>query len=273
MLSATRPAVLVFAGLDPSGGAGLAADITAIQAQGAHALPVLTVLTVQDNDRVHSISAIAANQVTAQAQALLAKIPISAVKLGIIGSLANASAIANIVRELRQQHPTLPLILDPVLASGHGDALAQDDPLAIMQLLLPLASVVLPNLPEAARLCPHSTNPSEQAEYLLAQGCQHVLLKGGHGSGEQVKNQWFHAGSLQASWSWPRLAGEFHGSGCTLAAALAAQLAIQAAHSTQDMGQAMQAAQEYCQRSLSAAYAIAPGQKMPQRHLHLAEKV
>ncbi len=260
-MSKVRPAVLVFAGLDPSGGAGLAADITAINAQGAHALPVLTVLTVQDNDRVHAIEAIASSQVSAQAQALLAKIPIAAIKLGIIGSLANAHAIREIVLQLRQQQPELALILDPVLASGHGDLLAQDDPREIVQLLLPLATVLMPNLPESAKLCPQFSIDAERAAFFLAQGCKNVLLKGGHGSGKQVVNRQFSAQGEQ-SWQWPRLPGEFHGSGCTLASALAAQLAL-----GRPMNEAMQRAQAYCQAALEAAYPIAAGQWMPQRLL------
>jgi hydroxymethylpyrimidine/phosphomethylpyrimidine kinase len=258
-MSKVRPAVLVFAGLDPSGGAGLAADITAINAQGAHALPVLTVLTVQDNDRVHAIEAIASSQVAAQAQALIAKIPVAAIKLGIIGSLANAQAIREIVLQLRQQQPELALILDPVLASGHGDALAQDDPREIVQLLLPLATVLLPNLPESAKLCPQLSSEAERVAFFLAQGCKNVLLKGGHGAGAQVVNRWFSAQGEQ-SWQWPRLPGEFHGSGCTLASALAGQLAL-----GRPMNEAMQRAQEYCQAALEAAYPIAAGQWMPQR--------
>ncbi|MBI3229562.1 MAG: hydroxymethylpyrimidine/phosphomethylpyrimidine kinase [Burkholderiales bacterium] len=255
----TRPAVLVFAGLDPSGGAGLAADITAINAQGAHAMPVLTVLTVQDNDRVHSVRALASSEVEAQARALIAKIKISAVKLGIIGSIANAQLIATLARELRQTQPDLPLILDPVLASGHGDNLAQDDPLAIMQILLPLATVVLPNLPEIARLCPQFEENDARAAHLLAQGCQYVLLKGGHASGAQVENVCYSSAGTQ-HWQWPRLAGEFHGSGCTLASALAGQLAR-----GQSMESALLRAQEYCQAALQHAYPIASGQWMPQR--------
>lgn len=259
MSLAQRPCVLVLAGLDPSGGAGLAADISAINAQGAHALPVLTVLTVQDNNRVHAVTPLPAAQVLAQARALLAAIPIHAIKCGIIGSLENAQAIAALIREVRRQQPDLPFVLDPVLASGHGDKLAADDPCAIVYTLLPLASIILPNLPEAARLCPQAQNAEQQAVQLQTMGCPQVLLKGGHGNGKEVINTWYHPAG-EESWEWPRLAGEFHGSGCTLAASLAAQLAL--GHS---MRNALAAAQEYTQRSLARAYAIAPGQLMPGR--------
>jgi thiamine-phosphate diphosphorylase/hydroxymethylpyrimidine kinase/phosphomethylpyrimidine kinase len=279
---ATRPSVLVFAGLDPSGGAGLAADITAISAMGAHALPVVTVLTVQDNDRVFRVQAVESALVRQQAMALTAKMPIAAVKIGIIGSVANAQVLADLIMQLRQSQPDLPVVLDPVLASGHGDALAQDDPLAIIAVLLPLASVILPNRPEAARLhtlarlegegaqdengsisanhqADHQADHqgARQAAFLLQAGCAAVLLKGGHADGAQVENIWFdHHG--QRSWHWPRLAGSFHGSGCTLAASLAAALALK-------LPDPAHRAQAYTQGALEEAYRVAPGQLMPVR--------
>lgn len=264
MSSAMRPSrrcVLVFAGLDPSGGAGLAADIAAISAQGAHALPVLTVLTAQDNNRVQAIHAIPAEQVRQQAEVLLASVEIAAIKLGIIGSLENARVIVDLLQKLRQQQPDLPMVLDPVLASGHGDALAQDDPCAIIHTLLPYASIILPNLPEASRLCPQAQGIQQQAAALQARGCSQVFIKGGHGLGDAVENHWFDGLQTQQSWRWPRILGEFHGSGCTLAAALAGQLAC-----GQDMTSALRAAQVYTQQTLQQAYAIAPGQAIPMRH-------
>ena len=122
-----RHTVLVFAGLDPSGGAGLAADIVSIAAQGAHALPVITALTVQDNDRVFGVEAVAPELLRRQAQALIDKMAIHAVKIGIPGSAANAAVIAQLIAQLRLARPGLPVVLDPVLASGHGDVLSRDD--------------------------------------------------------------------------------------------------------------------------------------------------
>ena len=165
MTHAGVPAVLVFAGLDPGGGAGLAADVLAIAAQGAHALPVATALTVQDNNRVHAVQPVDAGFVLAQAQALVATCDIRAVKLGIPGSRANARVIAGLLRGLRARDPGLPIVLDPVLASGHGDPLAEDDPVDIVGELLALATVALPNEPEA---CAIGDFP-----------CEHLLLTGG----------------------------------------------------------------------------------------------
>jgi hydroxymethylpyrimidine/phosphomethylpyrimidine kinase len=245
---ASVPAVLVFAGLDPGGGAGLAADVLAIAAQGAHALPVATALTVQDNNRVHAVQAVDAAFVLAQAQALIDSVEIRAVKLGIPGSRANARAIAGLLRNLRERHPRLPVVLDPVLASGHGDALAEDDPVAIVHELLPLASIALPNEPEA---CAVGDFP-----------CVHLLLTGGHGDGRVVENRWYTHGRLVRRWRWPRLPGAFHGSGCTLAASLAGRLAHGEA-----MAAALDAAQAYCHGALAQSFAIAPGQRIPRRFL------
>ena len=142
--------MLVFAGLDPSGGAGLSADVLAIAALGAHALPVATAITVQDNDHVYAVTPLDAALVEAQAMALIRKMQVHAVKLGIPGSAANAAAIARVIAVLRERYPALPVVLDPVLASGHGDGLSP--PRAALEPLLPLASLVTPNLPEAAAL-------------------------------------------------------------------------------------------------------------------------
>ncbi len=255
--TSNKPAVLVFAGLDPSGGAGLAADIAAISAMGAHPLPVLTVMTAQDNDRVHGVLAVSPEWLRWQAQVLINKIPLAAIKIGILGSHANAQVVASLITHLRIQQPGLPVVLDPVLSSGQGDALAQDDPVQIIVPLLPLASVILPNRPEAERLTAGLQTPLEQAQFLLQAGCGAVLLKGGHNDGPQVENHWFAAGQHQ-TWCWPRLPGAFHGSGCTLASALAAALALQ-------LPNAAWCAQKYTQAALAHAYAISDGQHIPGR--------
>lgn len=264
-VAASRPCVLVFAGLDPSGGAGLSADLQAIAGQGAHALTVATALTVQDNDRVYAVHPVAASLLREQAQALIARIAISAVKIGIPGSAENARAIAALIVQLRESQPQLPVVLDPVLASGHGDLLSHDDAVRALAPMLSLATVLTPNRPEAEALT-GLQGPLAQAQSLRAQGCQHVLLTGGHDEGEQVLNQWFgpdaHPGTLVArrQWHWPRLAGSFHGSGCTLAAAIAGQLAAGV-----PLALALDAGQAYCYQALATAYDVAPGQRIPQR--------
>ena len=242
---ATQPCVLVFSGLDPSGGAGIAADLTAIAAQGVHALPIVTALTVQDQNRVYSVAPVASDLLLRQADALIDALPIGAVKIGIPGSRANADAIACVIKRLRQRFPLLPVVLDPVLASGCGDTLTRGDAAAALVPLLPLATVLVPNLPEAA--------------LLDMSGCQHVLVTGGHGVGPFIVNRWLTAG-LEREWQWERLPGEYHGSGCTLAAAIAARLALGEA-----LGVALDAAQLYAQRTLAHSFRVGPGQRIPRR--------
>ncbi len=257
----TRPCVLVFAGSDPSGGAGIQADIGSVGAMGAHALALITALTVQDNDRVHAVYPVPARWLQQQAQALVDKIEIAAVKIGVIGNLANAAIIVDVIRSLRARNPALPVVLDPVLSSGHGDSLATDNAALMLAELIPLATLLTPNLPEAAILCAGDRRAEQQVDTLLQLGCGHVLLKGGHGMDAQVVNRWYTDGASR-SWSWPRLPGEFHGSGCTLAGAVAGALACGL-----PMEAALDAAQAFCHRTLEQAFAIADGQRIPNRHV------
>jgi hydroxymethylpyrimidine/phosphomethylpyrimidine kinase len=267
----TRASVLVFSGLDPSGGAGIAADILAIHAQGAHALPIVTTLTVQDNDRVSGVLPVDRDMLLRQSEVLIDKMAIAAVKIGLPGSAANGHAIAQIIATLRQRNPNLPVVLDPVLASGHGDRLSRGDALLALQPLLPLVTLLVPNLPEARALSGDGSAGSNggdgddalrrQAQMLQAQGCQHVLITGGHGLDDDVINRWFSFDSGPGhQWRWPRLDSQFHGSGCTLAAAIAARLAQGEA-----MELALANAQAYCHQTLAQSYAIAPGQRIPLR--------
>lgn len=256
----TRPCVLIFAGADPSGGAGIQADIQSIVALGAHPLSVITALTVQDNDRVFAVRPVPAQLLREQAQTLIDKIDIAAVKIGIVGNRANAEAIAEIIRKLRDRQPDLPVVFDPVLASGHGDALGMGDAVQALEPLIGIATLITPNLPEANALCPGERRADGQAAILRQRGSKNVLIKGGHGASDQkVINQWFAEGDAR-SWSWPRLAGGFHGSGCTLASAVAALLAR-----GKSMPEAIFEGQNFCQQALENAYSIAEGQRMPNR--------
>jgi hydroxymethylpyrimidine/phosphomethylpyrimidine kinase len=197
---------------------------------------------------VHAVRPVDADLVLLQAEALLASCAIDAVKIGIPGNRANACAIAGLLQRLRAADPDVPIVLDPVLASGRGDALGAGDPLAGLAELLPLATIALPNEPEA-----HA---------LGAAACPQLLITGGHGDGGFVVNRWYRDGELLRDWRWPRLPGEFHGSGCTLAGALAGRLAL-----GESMIDALGAAQAYCHAALAESFAIAPGQRIPRRYL------
>lgn len=264
-----RPCVLVFAGHDPSGGAGIQADIEAIAAQGAHAISIITVLTVQDNNRVHGVFPVSPTLIRAQFDAIVAQVPIAAVKVGILGSMQNAKLVVDCVTQLRRTQAQLPVVVDTVLASGHGDALSQHDPVQIVELVLPIASLMTPNLPELRRLLEHDpscVDDDSRATKLSDRFACDVLLKGGHADGDGVSNTWFQPSTgafprQKTTWHWPRLLGEFHGSGCTLAAAIAGQFALghNAAH-------ALSRAQQYTQDCLKHAYTIAEGQLIPSRN-------
>lgn len=254
----TKPCVLVFAGLDPSGGAGIQADIQAISASGAHPLPIVTALTVQDNQHVHAVHPVGPEILREQVRVLVEQgTRIDAVKLGIVGSAANAAAIAEAIGALRSHHPELPVVLDPVLASGHGDLLTRGDAVLAIAPLRTLATLITPNLPEAHALT-GSDDLHGQAQHLL-QDAPHVLIKGGHGDGDVIVNVLFSC-DAERRWRWPRLSEEYHGSGCTLASAIAARLAHGMA-----MNDAVDRAQRYTQHCLEQAFAIADGQSIPDR--------
>jgi hydroxymethylpyrimidine/phosphomethylpyrimidine kinase len=187
-----------------------------------------------------------AGLVARQAAPLVAAFDIRAVKLGIPGNAANAAAIAAIIRALRARQPDLPVVLDPVLASGHGDALGPGSASAALSDLLTLATIVLPNLPER--------------DALGASNMAQMLVTGGHAPGDTVINRWLQDGQVLREWHWPRLPASYHGSGCTLAAALAARLAL-----GESMAIALEQAQAYTHTTLAQSFAVAPGQRIPRR--------
>ena len=257
-----RTCVLVFAGLDPSGGAGISADIEAVGAVGSHALPIITALTVQDNNRVYAVNPVDSAIIAHQANVLMDHIPIAAVKIGIVGNRSNALVIRDVIIRLRQSHPELPVVLDTVLGSGHGFALTDGVPEYALSPLLGLATLVTPNLPEAKRLYPKSDAIQAQALYLMDQGAANVLIKGGHGDDAKTVVNYRFNQEGEKSWRWSRLPREFHGTGCTLASAIAGFLAQGVV-----MDEAIERAQQWCQQTLVNAYTIAKGQQIPARQV------
>jgi hydroxymethylpyrimidine/phosphomethylpyrimidine kinase len=255
-MSSAPPIVLSFAGSDPTGGAGLQADVLTIASMGCHPLSVLTAFTVQNTSGVISIDAIDSARVRAQAERLLAEIHVAAFKLGVLGSSANAEVIARILAD----HADVPVVLDPVLASGRGDALAAVDTVAALrELIIPLATVVTPNSIEARRLA-QCSSLAESAQKLLGFGAEYVLITGTHEESEEVINTLYDGGGVVREDRWPRLDGSYHGSGCTLASALAAALA-------NGLGapEAVRDAQEFTWQALAAGFRPGAGQYIPDR--------
>jgi hydroxymethylpyrimidine/phosphomethylpyrimidine kinase len=248
-MSAAPPNVLAIAASDPTGGAGLQADLLTLASLGCHPLSVLSAYTVQDTHGVAALHCVSAAELDAQARCVLADAPALAIKIGVVGSVANAQAIAQLLAE----HPQVPVVLDPVIASARGDALGEDGMLqALRELLLPRTCVATPNSLEARSL--------GGAEAVLALGCKYVLVTGTHEPGDEVVNTLHGAAGVLREDRWPRLPGSYHGSGCTLASAIAARLAHGDA-----VVEAVRLAQDYTWCALERGYRPGSGQHVPDR--------
>ncbi|HET7669135.1 MAG TPA: hydroxymethylpyrimidine/phosphomethylpyrimidine kinase [Burkholderiales bacterium] len=251
------PMVLTFAASDPTGGAGLQADILTLAALSCHPLSVVTGLTAQDTSGVARLWPVDAECVREQARHLLNDIEASAFKAGVLGSAANVRAVAEVVAE----HAKVPFVVDPVLASGRGEPLAGEDALeTLREVLLPRATVLTPNSIEARRLAAPETDLAMCARRLIDDGCEYVLITGTHEESAEVINTLYDASGMVREDRWPRLPGSYHGSGCTLASAIAARLAHGAAPAA-----AVREAQEFTWRALAAGFKPGRGQFIPLR--------
>lgn len=262
-MSETPPIVLTFSATDPSGGAGMQADILTIASMGCHSLSVVTAITVQDTRGVDDVQPMEAELVIDQARTVLEDMPVAAFKIGLLGSVENVAAVAEIMAD----YPNIPLVFDPVLASGRGDELSSDEMLAaIRDLLLPQTTILTPNSIEARRLVideeneADNPNLAECSKRILRLGCEYVLITGTHENSLKVINTLYGERGVVRSDSWPRLPGSYHGSGCTLASALAALLA-----NGVPMDEAVREAQEYTWEALKWGFRPGMGQYIPDR--------
>lgn len=254
---ASPPTVLTFAASDPTGGAGLQADLLTIAALRCHPLSVVTALTVQDTSGVERMMTIDAAWISEQAQRLLDDMRIHAFKAGVLGSAANAHAVANVVAA----HPSVPFVVDPVLASARGDTLAPEDTIeALRRHILPRTTVLTPNSVEARRLAAPHTDLATCAQCLLGAGCRYVLITGTHEASDDVLNTLYDEKGVVREDHWPRLPESYHGSGCTLASAIAACLARGL-----PIAQAVGEAQRFTWNALRAGFRPGGGQFLPQR--------
>jgi hydroxymethylpyrimidine/phosphomethylpyrimidine kinase len=258
--------VLSIAGSDPSGGAGIQADLKAISANGAYAMAVITALTAQNTRGVSGIALVEADFVAAQIDAVFADIRVDAVKIGMIAT----SAIGEAVAAALDRHRARNIVLDPVMIAKGGDRLLSEDAVdALTRRLLPLADVLTPNLPEAAALL-GETEPAtredmvETARRLRALGPRCILLKGGHLSGDASPDYlltpeggyWLEGNRIETA--------NTHGTGCTLSSALAAQLAASG-----DPLTAARRAKAYIDGAIAGAEALDVGAGHgPTHHFH-----
>jgi hydroxymethylpyrimidine/phosphomethylpyrimidine kinase len=235
-----------------------------LASMGCHPVSVVTAITVQDTMGVDGMLPIDGEWVSDQARCILEDMPVAAFKIGVLGSLEAVAAVAEVVSD----YPEIPLILDPVLASGRGDELASEDMLAaIRELLIPQTTIVTPNSLEARRLAAEDVDDGEDnpdlaecARRILASGCEYVLITGTHENTPEVVNTLYGKSGVVRTDNWPRLSGSYHGSGCTLASAIAAMLA-----NGLDLPEAVREAQEYTWQTLRRAYRPGMGQFLPDR--------
>lgn len=262
-MSLPPPIVLSFAASDPTGGAGIQADILTLAGMGCHPLSVITAITVQDTAGVEDILVLDSEWIVDQARTVLQDMPVQAFKIGMLGSVEIIAAITEIISD----YPDIPLILDPILASGRGDSFANDEIiLAMREMLFSQATVITPNSIEARRIALDNEDDAEIldlkqcADHLLQWGCGYVLIKGTHENTPKVVNTLYDANGVVRSDSWQRLPGSFHGSGCTLSSAIAASLA----HGM-SVAESVYEAQDYTWNALKAGFRPGMGQYIPDR--------
>jgi hydroxymethylpyrimidine/phosphomethylpyrimidine kinase len=257
---------VTIAGSDSGGGAGIQADLKTFSALGVYGASVIAALTAQNTQRVSAVHTVPAEFVTAQIEAVFSDFDVAAVKIGM---LANAVVIAAVAEGLAK-YKARNIVLDPVMVATSGDGLL--DPPAIEVLrsrLFPLASVITPNLPEAATLLDAPIAQDEdamrqQAERLVALGARAVLIKGGHGSGAEAVDLLVEASGVMR-FAAPRMASRnTHGTGCTLSSAIAAGLAR-----GQSLAEAVRAAKNYITAAIAAADRLGVGHGHgPVHHFH-----
>lgn len=242
------PVVLSIAGSDPSGGAGIQADLKTASALGVYGATVVTALTAQNTRGVTGVHAVPAAFIVDQYVSVVGDLDVRAVKIGMLGSVDVVEAVAAMLRE----HPVPAVVLDPVMVATSGDRLVPEDAVAaIRELLLPLATVVTPNVPEAEVLTGRTISAEDDLESvgwaLLALGPRHVLVKGGHLPGEQSVDVLVSADGARRFAAQRVRTSHTHGTGCTLSSAIACRLVL-----GDDVPDAVAAAKAYLTRALVA---------------------
>ena len=260
------PTALSIAGSDPSGGAGIQADLKTFSAHGIYGMSAITALTVQNTQGVSGIELLPAAFVAAQIDALFEDIRIDAIKIGMIANAQIAHAVADVLK----QHTQTPIILDPVMIAKGGHSLLEEDAItAIQQHLLPLADILTPNLEEAARLLDTEmattrTEMEAQGRALLACGPRAVLMKGGHLEGDESPDLLITADSLIWYEAHRIDTKNTHGTGCTLSSAIAAQIAKGSSYE-----KAIEYAKSYVHGAIEAADSLHIGSGHgPTHHFH-----
>lgn len=234
-----KPArILIVAGSDSGGGAGIQADIRTVTLLGGHAMTAITAITAQNTIGVQAVHAVPADMVVKQMDSVISDIGVDAVKIGMIGSAMTAEAVADRLAQLTD----VPIIFDPVMVATSGSVLADHATVAAFERLMALATLVTPNIPELEAL---------GGEQIAIRFDTHVLAKGGHGEGAMLTDRLIGPGGLVKSWSNARIETiHTHGTGCTLASAVATRLG---------QGEGLVEAIEFARKYVREALMLAPG--------------
>jgi hydroxymethylpyrimidine/phosphomethylpyrimidine kinase len=251
----SKPVVLVMAGHDPGGGAGIQADIEAITRNGCRATSVITCLTVQNTSEFRKSIPLDPLNFQEQVDMILNDMKINSCKIGLITDLGIISAIEKVLIKLKD----IPVVLDPVISAGTGQKIITEDiQLHIHDKLIPFASIITPNSMEARALTGKDDLDATGSE-LITRGCKAVLITGTHERSEKIINT-LYINNETIRYEWQRLSGKYHGSGCTLSSTIAARLAL-----GEDIRQAVESAQEYTWQTLKHALQLGKNQLHPDR--------
>jgi hydroxymethylpyrimidine/phosphomethylpyrimidine kinase len=244
--------VLTIAGSDSGGGAGVQADLKTMLAFGVHGMSALTAVTAQNSLGVQGWWPLPVEAVEAQVRSVVDDIGVDAVKTGMLGTATTTLSVASLLADLPA---TVPVVVDPVCASKHGDPLIDTDAIeALRGDLFRTATVITPNLPEAALLAGRDGTPAELAEILLSYGPAWVLVKGGHAEGAPT-DRLFGADGTAREFTAERSDNRHsHGTGCTLASAIASRLGL-----GDDVPSAVGAAKEYITGAVAAGFPLGAG--------------
>jgi hydroxymethylpyrimidine/phosphomethylpyrimidine kinase len=244
--------VLTIAGSDSGGGAGIQADLKTMLAFGVHGMSAVTAITAQNSVGVQGWWPVPEEAVRAQVRSVVDDIGVDAVKTGMLGTADTTRLVASLLAELPDG---VPVVVDPVCASKHGDPLIDEDAVAAVRVgLLPVATVITPNLPEAALLAGRDGSPAELARVLLSYGSAWVLVKGGHATGDPTDHL-FGADGTVTSFTAARSDNRHsHGTGCTLASAIASRLGL-----GDDVVSAVAAGKEYITGAVAAGFPLGSG--------------
>ena len=253
---------MTFSATDPSGGAGLQADVGTLSSLGCHPASIVTGLTVQDTIGVDRLISVDSKVVNDQARSILEDMEGSIFKLGLLSSKENISIIAQIISD----YPDIPLIIDPVLSSGRGDKFTDIETRnMILELLFPGALLITPNTLEARQLLNQEDEHLDSslevcADFFKEIGCQNVLITGTHENTKNVVNTLYSSSNQIIPYHWDRLPGNFHGSGCTLTSAIAAYYALGLT-----IEDAIEEAQYFTWQALKNGFKPGMGQLIPNR--------